>query len=141
MVEYISKNLKQTEKLANTISNKIQKGDILALFGEVGAGKTTFTSMLLKHLNSSDIVTSPTFSLINEYSSDKGVVAHFDMYRILDVDDLYSIGFYDYLNTNKILIIEWPENIFDEIPKNAITIKITKFNETTRKFLIDGVNL
>jgi len=139
MAEFISNSLSDTRELSKLVSEHINKGSVIAMYGEVGAGKTTFTSSLLNILNSKDIVTSPTFSLINEYKTKYFDVAHFDMYRITDIDDLYSIGFYDYLNSDKVLIIEWSENINGEIPENAISVHIEKINEHTRKFTINGV--
>lgn len=140
MLNYISNSLKDTEKLAINIAKKIKKGDILAFFGEVGSGKTTFIKNLIKNLGYEGQVTSPTFSIINEYNLNSFIIAHFDMYRIENYDDLYNIGFFEYLNNNNyLLIIEWSENIINEID-DYIKITIEKINENTRKFIIQGLD-
>lgn len=140
MLNYVSNSLKDTEELAIKISKKIKKGDILAFFGEVGSGKTTFIKNLIKNLGCKEEVTSPTFSIINEYHLNSMIIAHFDMYRIENYNDLYNIGFFEYLNNeNYLLIVEWAENIINEID-NYIKIKIEKINENTRKFIIQGLD-
>ncbi|MGL5973227.1 MAG: tRNA (adenosine(37)-N6)-threonylcarbamoyltransferase complex ATPase subunit type 1 TsaE [Oscillospiraceae bacterium] len=140
MKEFVSKNLKDTEKIADSIRKLLKSNSIIALQGDVGSGKTTFTSSLLRSMGYENIVTSPTFSIVHQYKLANFSVAHFDMYRISSLQDLYSIGFYDYLD-NHLLIIEWSENIMSEIPEDAIFINIIKIDETTRKFKITGVNL
>ena len=88
-------------------------------------------------LGSLDEVSSPTFSLVHEYRSTPKLY-HFDMYRVTSFDDLYSTGFFDYLETGAILAIEWSENIADYLPENTITVELKRLDETTREITIDG---
>lgn len=112
----------ETESLGEKFSKKLKGNEVIALYGELGAGKTHFTKGICKGLNVYDDISSPTFSIVNEYNG-KYKIFHFDMYRIKTFDDLYSIGFFDYIE-NGILIIEWSENIEDILPENTIKIKI-----------------
>jgi len=104
--------------------NKIKLGDIIALRGDLGAGKTAFTRGLARFFSPESRVTSPTFSLVNQYKN----IWHFDMYRINSHDDLLSIGFYDYIDDNKknIIIIEWFEKIADFFDEHTVTVDILK---------------
>ena len=112
--------------------------EVLALFGDLGAGKTAFTRGLCEALGI-DEVSSPTFAIVNEYSG-KYTVYHFDMYRITDIDDLYSTGFYDYLN-NGVLVIEWSENIESELDDDAIRIRIEKTDDENERIItIEGMD-
>ena len=135
MVEYSAKSLHGTELIAEQIANKIGANDVIALNGGLGAGKTTFTRYLVKCLGSLDLVSSPTFSLVNHYKS-KPEIFHFDMYRIKTEYDLYSIGFFDYMDDGNILIIEWSENIIEFLPPNVIEIYISVVDEYSRNFKI-----
>ena len=107
--------------------------------GGMGMGKTTITHGIAMGMGLRDDVSSPTFSLVNEYSGD-GVLTlyHFDMYRISGADELESIGFYDYLSDGCAAVIEWSENIADELPPDAIIIQIEKTGENDRKITISG---
>ena len=108
-MEYITHSVEETENLASKLAKKLKGTEVIAFFGGLGMGKTAFTRGLCKGLNYFDGVQSPTFSLVNQYNADY-TVYHFDMYRINTYDDLYSTGFFDYLDTG-ILVIEWSENI------------------------------
>ena len=127
----LSYSERETEEFAFDLAkqNKISFGDIIALRGGLGAGKTAFTRGLAGFFSSGLRVTSPTFALVNEYAIDiNKKILHFDMYRINSEDDLHSIGFYDYLDDlhNKIIIIEWFENIADFFDENTADIEILK---------------
>ncbi len=130
----------ETIEFAKTVGQKLKGGDIIAYIGGLGVGKTTFTRGICEGLGIGDIVTSPTFSLVNEYRSDKcdKTLYHFDMYRILDSLDLETTGFYDYMSNKNILAIEWSENISDALPENTIYIKITRIDENKREIEIIG---
>ena len=136
-----SNSLEETKNIAIAIGKKLKKGDILAYKGGMGAGKTTFTHGLLEGIGSVDSVSSPTFSIVNSYQGDGFMIHHFDMYRILNDDDLYSIGFYDYQDGENILIIEWSENIEGELDDNVIVIDIEKPSENQRIFNVKGVDI
>ena len=98
----------------------------VALFGDLGVGKTAFVRGFTSAIAPNARVKSPTFALVNEYKGEKLSVFHFDMYRIEDEDELYSIGFYDYLDRNGICLVEWSENIIESLPENHIRVEITK---------------
>ena len=109
MKKIISKSVIETENIAEKISSFLKGDEVIALFGDLGAGKTAFTRGLARGLGFCDGVSSPTFAIINEYNA-RYPIYHFDMYRIKSEDDLYSTGYYDYLH-NGIVVIEWSENI------------------------------
>ncbi len=139
MIKIISNNVKQTEDLGSKIASVLKGDEVIAMFGDLGAGKTAFTRGLADGLGFSDGVSSPTFAIVNEYSG-KFSIYHFDMYRITSDDDLYSTGFYDYLD-NGVLIIEWSENIEYALDENTIRITINKTDdENTRIFTIEGLD-
>ena len=140
MVTVISKSTQDTEKLGGEIAQKLCGKEVIALFGGLGMGKTAFTRGLCRRLGVEDGVSSPTFALVNEYHG-KYNIYHFDMYRVTTWDDLYSTGFFDYLD-NGILIIEWSENIEGALPDNAVRISISKGdNDNERIFCIEGLNI
>ena len=108
MQSIITNSAAETEKFAQELAGKLKGNDVLAFFGGLGMGKTTFVRGLARGLGSSDEVSSPTFALVHEYRSTPKLY-HFDMYRVASFDDLYSTGFFDYLETGAILAIEWSE--------------------------------
>ncbi|MBR4950149.1 MAG: tRNA (adenosine(37)-N6)-threonylcarbamoyltransferase complex ATPase subunit type 1 TsaE [Clostridia bacterium] len=134
-MEYISKSPEETEKIAFDFSKNLKNNDIVCFFGGMGAGKTAFTRGAVKALGISDRVTSPTFSIVNEYNGEN-TVFHFDMYRVEDEDSLYSTGFYDYMDRDGILFIEWSENILPYLPKDYYKVTIDKISENERKIII-----
>ena len=101
----------------------------IALYGDLGVGKTAFVRGFTSSIAPNARVKSPTFALVNEYKGEKTSVFHFDMYRITDEDELYSIGFYDYLDRNGICLVEWSENIEYALPENYLHIEITKCSQ------------
>lgn len=111
--------------------------------GAMGAGKTTFVSALLKAMGSSDVASSPTFSIVNEYILPNNKVYHFDCYRIASIDDAFNFGIEDYFNTNNWLFIEWPDRIEELLPKDSQTITITDLDDNKRslKLTIETENL
>jgi tRNA threonylcarbamoyladenosine biosynthesis protein TsaE len=133
---FISKSERDTENIAFDFAkeSKIKFGDIVALYGDLGAGKTAFTRGLVSFFSPTSRVTSPTFALVNEYNKK---ILHFDMYRINSEDDLLSVGFYDYLDglTEKIIIIEWFDKIAGFFDENTININIIKLNENEREII------
>lgn len=102
------------QSVAETVTSALQH-PILLLKGKLGAGKTTFTQVLLKNLGSTDEVSSPTYSIVNEYNTPKGKVFHFDLYRLKNIDEVYDIGIEEYLDNAFLCIIEWPEVYEDEL--------------------------
>lgn len=131
--------MEETLAAAEEVAARLSAGDIILYEGDMGAGKTHFTKGIAKYLEVDDEVTSPTFALVNEYSG-KLPLFHFDLYRIDSYDDLYAIGFFDYLDRGGIIAAEWSENISelaDELGE-VITIRIEKLSETERKITVSG---
>lgn len=141
MAVFVSKSVADTEKLAARLAEKLRGGEVIAFTGSMGMGKTAFTRGLVEALGGGDVVSSPTFELVNEYAA-RLTVQHFDMYRVSGWDDLYSTGFFDYLDTDSVLVIEWSENIDGALPENTIRIDMHKGEtETERVITIDGIEL
>lgn len=140
MYRIISNSSQETENIGRIIAEKLCGDEVIALFGGLGMGKTAFTRGLAFGLGVENGVSSPTFSLVNEYRGNFPIY-HFDMYRVSTWDDLYSTGFFDYIN-NGVLIIEWSENIEGALPENIIRITICKgSSENQRIFQIEGVEI
>ncbi len=138
MDDYFSKSVEETEKFAENFSKLLTGNEIIALYGDLGAGKTSFTRGLARGLMVEDTITSPTFAIVNEYSGNYPMY-HFDMYRIENWDDLESIGFFDYINTG-IIVIEWSENIEGALPSEVIKVYIDKTdNENERIIKVEGI--
>lgn len=134
----VTDSVRRTEELGARIASVLQGKEMIALFGDLGAGKTAFTRGLCAGLGVKDGVCSPTFAIVNEYRG-KFPVYHFDMYRITDPDDLFATGFYDYIASG-VMIIEWSENIESELEPDCIRIRIHKTeNENERIFEIEGL--
>lgn len=135
----ITKNTSETEKLGEKLAEFLSYGSVVALFGEIGVGKTAFTRGFCKGLNINCDVNSPTFTLINEYREGDRVLYHFDMYRISGLEDLYSTGYFDYLDQGNSIVIEWSENIKTYLDDDIIRIYISKTEkENERIFNIYG---
>ena len=138
MYSFISHSTKQTEEFAqNKIAPLLKPGDVLAFFGGMGMGKTAFVRGLAKGLGITDSVSSPTFAIVNEYRGNPPL-AHFDMYRIGSWDDLYTTGFFEYLDSGCILAVEWSENIENALPEGTIFITMEKLDEDSRRICIKG---
>ena len=140
MSRWISNSAEETERLGERVASKLSGTEVIALFGGLGMGKTAFTRGLARGMGADDIVSSPTFALVNEYRG-RVPVYHFDMYRVASWDDLYSTGFFDYLE-NGVLVIEWSENSEGALPENALRITISRGeSDNQRIFDIEGVTL
>ena len=126
MQKFYSKSDSETKEIAERIAKTLSPGTVVCLFGEMGVGKTVFTNGLCRAMGVMDYVSSPTFTVVNEYDGDGFPIYHFDMYRIEDEDELLEIGFEEYLNSGGICIIEWPENVKSSLPKKRIDIKIIR---------------
>ena len=139
MIKKITASSAETELLGKKIATILSGNETIALFGDLGAGKTAFTRGLCEGLGVTDGVSSPTFAIVNAYNG-KYPVYHFDMYRITDADDLFSTGYYDYIG-NGVIVIEWSENIESELESDAIRIRIKKNDdENKRLFEIEGLD-
>ena len=131
---YTTADYLDTQKLGESFSKKIKEGDIILLYGDLGSGKTTFVKGILNGFNFPSEVTSPTFSLINEYEADKKVI-HIDCYRETEIKRWINIGIEDYFNSSNIIIIEWPETLEDIIPDYAIKIEMKHIDDNKREII------
>lgn len=122
----------ETQALARRLAEKLEGGEVLAFTGGMGAGKTAFTRGLAIGIGAGDVASSPTFAIVNEYRG-RLTLEHFDMYRIETWDDLYSTGFFDYLDTDRVLAVEWSENIEGALPEGTIFIDIRQGDAETRR--------
>ena len=137
MQSTVTNSAAETEKFARELAASLKPDDVLAFYGGLGMGKTTFVRGLALGLGSLDEVSSPTFSLVHEYRSTPKLY-HFDMYRVTSFDDLYSTGFFDYLETGAILAIEWSENIEDALPDRTIRVTFERLEEEKRRITVEG---
>ena len=126
----------QTIALGEQIGKRLKGGEVIAYSGGLGVGKTTITRGISIGMGLGDEVTSPTFALVNEYAGKERSLCHFDMYRISGALDLETTGFYDYLDGNNVLAVEWSENIADELPDDCIKIHIERTDDSTRVITI-----
>ena len=130
MNTYISKNEQDTIQFARNYAKTLKPGDIIVLTGELGSGKTKFVQGILENFNLADEISSPTFTIVNEYTSDNINIYHFDVYRLADSDEFYAIGGEEYFSKG-ICLIEWGELIEDILPKPYTKIVFTKKNDDT----------
>jgi len=139
-IEILSSSAQQTMDIACLMGKRLKKGDILALSGDLGSGKTCFTSGLAKGLGVSEEhrITSPTFTLINEYQG-RCNLYHFDVYRLNGCKEFEELGFEEYYLANGVVAIEWAEKIESILPENIISIKFDYVDENVRKIIIKGL--
>ena len=136
-MQYITNSPTETEAIGSALGKLLPPGTILAYRGDLGAGKTAFTRGLAKGLGCHDLVTSPTYTIVNEYLGGRLPLFHFDMYRLASSDDLWDIGWEDYLERGGICAVEWSENVSDAM-EDAIFITIEKLGEESRRITIEG---
>ena len=127
----------ETEAVGAALGNIINPGTVIAYRGDLGAGKTAFTRGLAKGLGCTEIVTSPTYTIVNEYLGGRIPLFHFDMYRLRSSDDLFDIGWEDYLDRGGVCAVEWSENV-DDAMEDAIYITIEKLGEDSRRITLEG---
>ena len=134
---YFTNSPAQTEDLAAAFVKLLRPGTVIAFRGDLGAGKTAFTRGLARGLGITDPVTSPTYTIVNEYLSGRIPLFHFDMYRLRSADELFDIGWDDYLERGGICAVEWSENVADAL-EDPFVVTIEKVDETTRKITFEG---
>ena len=134
---YISNSPVETEKIGFALGQMLTAGAIVAYRGDLGAGKTAFTRGLARGLGYGDAVTSPTYTIVNEYLGGRLPLFHFDMYRLSSADDLWAIGWDDYLERGGVCAVEWSENV-DDAMENAIYVTIEKTGDESRRITIEG---
>ena len=127
----------ETERIGEALGKILPAGTVLAYEGDLGAGKTAFTRGLARGLGYLDPVTSPTYTIVNEYLGGRLPLFHFDMYRLRSADDLWDIGWEDYLDRGGICAVEWSENVADAT-ENAIFVRIEKTGDESRRITIEG---
>ncbi len=137
-MEFLSLSPIDTENFAYNFAKTLQGGSVVAFRGGMGMGKTHFTRGLAKGLGFTGDVSSPTFAIVNEYRGGVLPLFHFDMTRIECWEDLYSCGFFDYMEENGILAVEWSENIEGALPENTIYVTIEATGENSRKITVEG---
>ena len=136
-MEFITNCPEQTEAVGEALGKILHSGTILAYQGDLGAGKTAFTRGLARGLGALEAVTSPTYTIVNEYLSGRIPLFHFDMYRLSCADDLWDIGWEDYLERGGVCAVEWSENV-TEAMENAIFVRLEKTGDSSRRITIEG---
>ena len=136
-MEFTSHSPEETEKIGAALGRVVPAGSIIAYRGDLGAGKTAFTRGLAKGLGCGEMVTSPTYTIVNEYLGGRCPLFHFDMYRLRSSDDLFDIGWDDYLDRCGVCAVEWSENV-DDAMEDAIYVTIEKLGENSRRITIEG---
>ncbi len=136
-MRYITHSPEETESIGHALGKVLAPGTVLAYRGDLGAGKTAFTRGLARGLDAADRVTSPTYTIVNEYLSGRLPLFHFDMYRLGSSEELWDIGWEDYLLRGGICAVEWSENIEDAL-EDAVVVCIEKLDENTRAITIEG---
>ena len=135
---FITHSRSETEAVAEALAKEIS-GGVIALNGDLGAGKTCFTAGLARGLGFMSDVNSPTFAIVNEYKGGKKDIYHFDMYRIDGWEDLYTTGYFEYLESGGVLVIEWSENIASALPEHYLNIVIEYMGESDRKITVEEI--
>lgn len=139
-MEYITNAPQETEALGERLAQKLKPGDVIAYTGDLGAGKTAFTRGLARGLGISTRVTSPTFTIVNEYEGGRLPLFHFDMYRLGSSEELYDIGWEDYLARGGVCAVEWSEIVADALETSAIRVDIRRGETDEQRFItITGV--
>ena len=136
-MEYITNSPEETENVGEQLAQRLTPGTVIAYLGDLGAGKTAFTRGLARGLGCWELVTSPTYTIVNEYLGGRLPLFHFDMYRLRSADDLWDIGWEDYLERGGVCAVEWSENVADAM-EEPITVTIEKLGENQRKITIEG---
>ncbi len=140
MAVFYSSSESETEALGARLASSLPGGSVVAMYGDLGAGKTAFVRGMARGLGLACRVSSPTFTIVNEYLGERELI-HFDMYRIASADELFDIGWEDYLNRGAICAVEWSENVQDAFFGDEVTVRIEKQGDTARKITIEGVEL
>ena len=127
------KSLDNIQEAAKTFLQNMGNARVFAFYGKMGVGKTTFIKALCEQLGVEDVITSPTFALVNEYTSGKGEpIYHFDFYRIKKIEEVYDMGYEDYFYSGNLCLLEWPELIEDLLPEDAVKVTITEKEDGSR---------
>ena len=136
-MEFFTHSPAETEKIGEALGNILPAGTVIAYRGDLGAGKTAFTRGLARGLGYKEPVTSPTYAIVNEYLGGRLPLFHFDMYRLASAEDLWDIGWEDYLDRNGVCAVEWSENV-EEALEGAVSVTIERLGENDRRISIEG---
>ena len=136
-MEFTTHSPAETESVGQALGRVLTPGTVLAYEGDLGAGKTAFTRGLARGLGCTEQVTSPTYTIVNEYISGRLPLFHFDMYRLRSAEDLWDIGWDDYLERGGVCAVEWSENVRDAL-EEPITVRIEKLGEDSRRITVEG---
>ena len=136
-MQFITNSPAETEAVGAALSRVLSPGTVIAYRGDLGAGKTAFTRGLARGLGVNDPVTSPTYTIVNEYLGGRMPLFHFDMYRLASADDLWDIGWEDYLERGGVCAVEWSENVAEAL-EDAIRVRIEKTGEESRRITMEG---
>lgn len=137
MTEIIIKDLDHIREAAREFISKMGEGSVFAFYGSMGAGKTTFVKAICEELGVEDVITSPTFAIVNEYRSDSTgeLIYHFDFYRIKKLEEVYDMGYEDYFYSGALCFIEWPELIEELLPEDAVRVTIKETEDGCRSVM------
>ena len=136
-MELYTSSPEQTERAGEALAKYLKPGDVIAYYGDLGAGKTAFTRGLARGLGVTERVTSPTYTIVNEYLSGRMPLFHFDMYRLSSSEELFDIGWEDYLSRGGVCAVEWSENVEDAL-QGAIVVRIDRTGDESRRITING---
>jgi len=133
-------NLSELDSAANALLEFAGNDRIIAFTGDMGAGKTTFIKVLCEELGVKEVVTSPTFSIVNEYAAAGAIVYHFDFYRIKNLQEAYDIGYEEYFYSGNFCFIEWPERVKELLPETYVSVEITVLSSDKRLFSFNRIS-
>lgn len=137
---YYTNSDKETEAIGEAFGRSVKDGTVIAMYGDLGAGKTAFVRGMARGMGISERVSSPTFTIVNEYLGDRTLI-HFDMYRLGSADELFDIGWEDYLARGAVCAVEWSENVEEAFYGDEIRLTIEKTSDTSRKITIEGADV
>lgn len=134
---YVSHSPSETEQIGQKIAEKLHGGEVIAMEGDLGMGKTCLTAGIARGLGYTGETNSPTFALVNEYIGGRLPLYHFDMYRVSGWEDLYTTGYFEYMESGGVLAVEWSENIAAALPEHTLHIIISRIDDSTRQIETD----
>lgn len=140
MAVFITNSEQETERLGAELAAKLTGGAVVAMFGDLGAGKTAFVRGMAKGMGLKCRVSSPTFTIVNEYLGERSLI-HFDMYRLKSADELFDIGWEDYLSRGAVCAVEWSENVREAFRGDEVTVTIEKLDEQRRRITVEGAEV
>ena len=137
MNKFISKSEQDTINFAENFASQLHKKDIVVLSGDLGSGKTKFVQGILKHFGLENEISSPTFTIVNEYDANNQKIYHFDLYRLESMDEAFDIGVEDYFDSGAVCLLEWPERIEDILPEDTVKINIKVNDDDSRTLTLN----